>query len=81
MFASLARFGPLVSVSDKLAGELSPSELDDVAAALAGDGAEAFAPLLEILAKAEPTVKVADLLGSPTAQRLFRSVEEAWLLA
>lgn len=72
--AALQRFGPLLSLANKRAGELTDSDLGQVATALAGEGGAALLPFLNILRSSEPEQAVTEILSSPTAKELLEKV-------
>lgn len=76
--ASLQKFAPLLGLLDKRAGELTDDALLSLAKTLAGDG-EAHVPLfnaLSVLRDKEPSVAAAEILGSPTAMKIFEAVKQ-----
>lgn len=72
--ALLQRFGPLLSLSNKLAGELTDTDLGNVATALGGQKGLALLPLLTQLRDGAPEVPVMEILGSDQARSMYEKL-------
>jgi len=75
--AALQKFAPLFPLLGKQSGELSDDELGAVSLSLTGDANSEFTILLKRLRDSEPGSGVLELLGSPTARKLFLQLNES----
>lgn len=69
---------PLLALANKKAHELTDDDLSSLASTLAGkgDASEALLGALKVLREKEPAAAAAEILGSPTAMKIFESVKE-----
>lgn len=76
--AALQRFMPLMALANKKAHELTDDDLSSLSTTLAGEGEASNALLgaLKVLREKEPLAAAAEILGSPTAMKIFESVKE-----
>lgn len=64
----------LLSLANKKAGDLTDPDLIAAAQAIGGEQAGGLAALFKVLRDAEPNVKVADLLSTPSANAALQAV-------
>lgn len=72
--ALLQRFGPLLSLASKRAGDLTDTDLSNVAMALGGQEGLVMLPVLTQLRDGAPEVPVMEILGSDQARSMYEKL-------